>query len=50
MAGFFFFSLERQKWPLGVAKSLSPGRWGGSRPPPVAESIIFLGFAGDGGG
>ena len=42
---FFCRSPERQKWPLGVAESLSPGCWGGSRPPLVARSIFFFGFA-----
>jgi hypothetical protein len=53
---FFFFSFRRRdKWPLGVAGSLSSGRWGGLRPPPVAGSIFFFFFVrrksrGDGDG
>jgi hypothetical protein len=41
---FFFFGClpKRQKWPLGVAGSLSPSHWGGSRPLPVARSFFFF--------
>jgi hypothetical protein len=46
---FFFFFLchspERRKWPLGVVGSLSPGRWGGSRPLLVAGSSSSSSFS-----
>jgi hypothetical protein len=46
VASVFFFVRRRDKWPLGVARSLSSGRWGGLRPPPVAGSIFFSFFFG----
>jgi hypothetical protein len=41
---FFCHWPKRQKWPLGLAGSLSPSRWGGLRPLPVAGSSSFFLF------